>query len=710
MQRFAHAVLRRRWWVVGFWIVAMLAGGFAAARVPDRLSADFSVPGQEGSDTQADLARAYGIDGGAASVPVLTAPDGRKIERAEVAGVAAALRALPGRQVLDYGSTGDQRFLTDDGRSTFLLVFAPPAQGPSLASTVTAAALPRGLDATVISYQQLVAGGANPDEGAGVLAETLIGAAGALIVLLFVFASFLAFVPLLIAAVSILSTFLAVLVLTTVTEVSGVVQFLIALIGLGVAIDYSLLVVSRWREERARGRSGDDAVVTAMVTAGKAVLASGITVAVSLVALVAVNVPLVRSMGLGGLLIPLISTLVVLTLLPALLSLAGPRVDWPRLRKEKHASAAWLTWTRGVIRYRWIAAGSAVAALTIAIVPLSGLQIGSSGSGSLASSGAAHDTLTSLRAGGVGNGVLTPVTLLVAPGGDAQAFADAAGSVDGVRMAIRLEPAASGATAVVVVPDHETVDNTSVTVVTAVREVTGDLPGYAGVTGPGAQVIDFQRAVYDKLPYVIALIALVVFVLLVRAFRSLLLPLKAVVLNLASVAAAFGIATWFWQDGNGSQAVFGIAGTGAMTFWLPVLIFAFLFGLSMDYEVFILDRMREEYERTGSTAYAVEHGLGRTGRLVTSAALILFFAFAALGSAPQTDIKILATALGVGILLDATVVRALLVPAMVSLLGTYNWWLPAGIARILRVAPSPLKPDVELPATAHRLVRPQNAH
>jgi putative drug exporter of the RND superfamily len=171
-----------------------------------------------------------------------------------------------------------------------------------------------------------------------------------------------------------------------------------------------------------------------------------------------------------------------------------------------------------------------------------------------------------------------------------------------------------------------------------------------------------------------------------------LLPLKAVLLNLVSVAAVFGVTVFFWQEGNGSEAVFGIAGTGAITFWLPVLIFAFLFGLSMDYEVFILARMREEYDKTGSTTTAVVEGLGRTGRLVTSAALILFFAFIALASAPGTDIKVFATALGVGILLDATVVRALLVPALVSLFGRWNWWLPAGVARVLRVEPSPLPP------------------
>jgi RND superfamily putative drug exporter len=173
----------------------------------------------------------------------------------------------------------------------------------------------------------------------------------------------------------------------------------------------------------------------------------------------------------------------------------------------------------------------------------------------------------------------------------------------------------------------------------------------------------------------------------VRTFRSVLLPLKAVLLNLVSLAAVFGTVVFFWQMGNGSDAVFDVSATGAITFWLPVVIFAFLFGLSMDYEVFILARMREEYDATGDTAEAVVTGIGRTGRLVTSAALILFFAFGALASAPGTEIKVLGTALGVGILIDATIVRALLVPALVVLFGRWNWWLPAWLARLLFVEP-----------------------
>ncbi len=208
-----------------------------------------------------------------------------------------------------------------------------------------------------------------------------------------------------------------------------------------------------------------------------------------------------------------------------------------------------------------------------------------------------------------------------------------------------------------------------------------------GIAGVGPTELDYQHAVFGNFPLMFAIIALLTVVLLARAFRSVVLAVKAVVLNLVSMAAAFGFMTWFWQEGHGSQAIFGIPATGAITFWVPILVFAFLFGLSMDYEVFILARVREEYDRTGSTNQAVITGLGRTGRLVTSAALILFLAFASLASAPNTDIKVLATGLGAGILLDATVIRALLLPALVSLLGDWNWWFPDPVARLLRVAP-----------------------
>jgi RND superfamily putative drug exporter len=704
VDRFAELVLRHRLAISLMWLMLFLAGIVAAGQLSSRLTVDFSLPGQPGYEAEQQLIKDYGVSSFDTFVPVLTVPAGETVagNKQQVARVFQAIRdQVPHTRVVDYASTDDSRFITDDGRTTYGLVQGPlpTSFGPGLEVAIQPvfekAARAAGFEPGLTSYSLLSAGG--DTSSPSVLAETLLGGLGALAVLIFVFASFLALVPLLIAAVSILTTFLLVLGLTTLTDVSFVVQFLIALIGLGVAIDYSLLVVSRWREERAHGHDNHTSVVTAVRTAGHAVLASGVTVAISLIALLVVPVPFLRSMGLGGMLIPLVSVAVVLTLLPALLSSIGPRVDYPRIRHEGTAARGWSAWARMIVRHRFLAASVALVALAVLIAPVFGLKIGQADTSSLATSGQPYEALQRLRDGGVGTGVLTPIEVLV-PTDEAQAAVTAAREVNGIDTAV-IGGKTDGSAIVDVLPVHETVDSTSIGVVddvrTAIEEATG---ASVGVTGSGATVQDYFRAVYDNFPYVLLLIAGITFVLLMRTFRSWLLPLKAVLLNLVSLAAVFGAVVFFWQEGHGSEALFGVSATGAVTFWLPVLIFAFLFGLSMDYEVFILARMREEYDATGSTSEAVVTGIGRTGRLVTSAALVLFFAFAALASTPETDIKVLGTALGVGILIDATLVRALLVPALVSVLGRWNWWLPAGLARIVRVEPSPLAArDDDLP-------------
>jgi RND superfamily putative drug exporter len=698
MTRFAEAVLRHRRLISALWIVVFLVGGATAGLLADRLVVDYSLPGQPGYETERQIVDTYGQSVSSPLVAVVTAPDGQTVEdaRDEVGAVFGAVRSqVPDVRVVDYASTGDQRFITDNGRSTFGLVYVPPPEsfGPGLEQQVRpalqAAAAEHGLTSGLTGYQLLSQGESSDADGPSVLTETLLGGLGALGVLAFVFASLLALVPLVIATVSILTTFLIVLGLTTFTDVSLVVEYLIALVGLGVAIDYSLLLVSRWREERGHGADNHSAVVTSVRTAGRAVLASGGTVAISLLALIVVPVPLLRSMGIGGLLIPLVSVAVVLTLLPALLSTIGPRVDWPRVRKEAVVARGWSAWARMIVRFRWAAAGVALALLGLLIAPVFGIAIGENNSASLARSGSTYEALQTLQNGGVGTGVLTPMVVLVH--GDGQSVAAAAADVEGVRTAV-VEPARDGLTVVDVIPDAETVDSTSNEVVNRLHDSVSSTPGFVGVAGEGAVVKDYDKAVYRNFPYVLAVIAVITYVLLVRTFRSLLLPLKAVLLNLLSLAAVFGATVFFWQHGHGSDQIYNVSATSAITFWLPPLIFAFMFGLSMDYEVFILARMREEYDRTGSTYHAIVTGLGRTGRLVTSAALILFFAFIALSASPGTDVKVFATALGVGILIDATLVRALLVPALVSLLGRWNWWLPSWPARLLRVQPSPLAP------------------
>ena len=441
MERLARLVMRHRLIVSLFWLATFVLGGVAAGQLSDRLTLDFSLPGQPGQSAEDQLVKSYGASTFDTYVAVVTVPDGQTVTGSAdaVNGVLeATAAAVPGVLVTDYATTGDEAFIADDGLTTYALIQGPlptsfgPGIEAKLEPALTQAAEQAGLESGLTSYGLLSAGG--DTEGPSVLVETLLGAAGALLVLIFVYASFLALLPLLIAAVSILTTFLLVLGLTTFSDVSFVVQFLISLIGLGVAIDYSLLLVSRWREERAHGRTNEEAVVVAMQTAGHAVLASGVTVAISLMALVVVPVPFLRSMGIGGMLIPLVSVAVVLTLLPALLSKVGPRIDYPRIRKEGAASRGWTAWARGIVHRKWIATGAALVILALLIFPIASLKIGTAGIDSLARSGAPYDALSTLRHRGVGSGVLTPIVVLVDPD-QADAAAEAAGSVDGVQLA-----------------------------------------------------------------------------------------------------------------------------------------------------------------------------------------------------------------------------------------------------------------------------------
>jgi RND superfamily putative drug exporter len=714
MQRWAEIVLRHRKAVVIFWGIVLVAGIALASKTTNRLTVDFSLPGQPGTETAHKIKNAFGSGGDTSPyIATVTLPPGQTItgNEAEVARTFAAIgAAVPNVRVIDEANTGDKAFRTSDDRTAYAYVFYrfDPSPTAKLKTTAIRTAMqkvmPSGSTAGVTGEEPLAAGSDN-NNGPGVVGETLLGAVGALAVLAFVFASFLAFLPLVVAAVSILTSFLLLLPLTYVMDVSFIVQFLIALIGLGVAIDYSLLFVTRWREERDHGRENHDAVVVAMQTAGHAVVFSGVTVAIGLLALVVLPVPFMRSMGIGGALIPVASVLVTLTLTPAILGGIGPRVDWPKIRHENRASRAWSRWAAGVVKHRWLAAITGFAILFTLIGVFFTAKIGVASSDSLAHNGRAYDTLQVLKRGGMPTGALTPMEVLVSSD-QARAAADRLGQVDGVAHAlVPSGPAGNrgGQSIVVLVPEKETVNSKSVGVVKQVKRVANDLPGVVGVAGIGPAQIDFMRAVYGNFPLMLTIIALLTYVLLMRAFRSTLLPLKAVLLNIISVGATLGLMVLFWQYGYGSQAIFGIHKTGAITFWIPLMVFAFLYGLSMDYEVFILSRIREEYDAARSTNAAVVEGMGRTGRLVTSAALILFLAFAALASGPGTDLKTLATGLGFGILLDATVVRCLLVPALVSLFGRWNWYLPPRFARVLRVQPShphPERPEPREPEPA----------
>ena len=311
---------------------------------------------------------------------------------------------------------------------------------------------------------------------------------------------------------------------------------------------------------------------------------------------------------------------------------------------------------------------------------------------SLASSGPARDGLDRLRADGFADGVLTTLAVVVPPGADAGAAAAKLAAVSGVRGAFSLtDPSwrgSGGSQLVLVVPEGEIGTGTGQArqLLAAVRRAA---PAEDAVGGDRVLMADIADVMYRWFPLLLVLVALVTLVLLTRALRSVVLPLKAVGLNVLSVGATYGVVVLLWQQGHGSQTLYDVTSTGAVDMFAPILLFGFLFGLSMDYEVFILTRMREVYDRTGHTRLAIVTGVAHTGRLVTSAAVILFCALVSLSAAPDLTVKIVATGLAAGVLLDATVVRSLLVPAMVAILGRATWWLPRWVARLLRVPPQP---------------------
>src|SRR3954471_6956799 len=695
-------VLRHRRLVISFWVVLTLIGGAASGPASKAMDQKFSVPGKEGWEANKEIEQRFHGTGGNAGplVPVVRLKTGHAASvRADLQRLEQTVkRTLPGARVAGYGSTGDKSFVSKDGHTAYLIAYAPPdpdqpfGDHPKAEKKLRAAlkgVTVAGSTVHLTGYDAL-ANQQGGNDGPGLLLEALLGGVGAMLVLAFVFGSFLAIIPLLMAVPAILTTFLLVFGLTKITDVSPIVQFLIALIGLGVAIDYALLIVVRWREERTHGLDNEAAMMKAMETAGRAVVFSGTTVAVGLLALLALPLPFLRSVGYGGMLIPLVSVVVAITLLPAMLVSFGPRLDKRRLRSDDQASHAWTGWALRVVKNRWAAAASAGLVLLLLLLSASYLKLGVASSDSLAKKGDARTGLVALKDSGIGSGVMAPQEVIVGSRG-AKAVVAATRPLAGVHGAVApSDPSwtSGGRSDVLVLPTPDAGSSQAGDLTKEVRDRAHEAAPGAKLGGLVAQNEDFIDAVYGNFPLMIALIAVITYILLAPAFRSLILPLKAVILNIVSVAAAWGVLQFVWQAGHGSDEIWGIAPTGAITAWIPLMLFAFLFGLSMDYEVFILSRVREEYDRTHDTTEAIVTGIGRTGRLVTSAALILFLAFVSMASGSETDVKVMATGLAAGILLDATVIRALLVPALVSLFGKWNWWMPKGPARLLRVQPS----------------------
>jgi RND superfamily putative drug exporter len=416
------------------------------------------------------------------------------------------------------------------------------------------------------------------------------------------------------------------------------------------------------------------------------VIVSGSTVAVGLLSMIILPLPFIRSIGLGGMLIPAVSVIAAITLLPAMLAVLGQRVNSVRLLPKRLVDRGhpedgpWGRWARFVVRRPWPVA---IAGLVIvAVLAGLGTQMNPNEAQlkNFPGTGTAIAGRKMLHDAHISPGVMKPLDVLV-HNGNAQAIADRLRSVKGVAGANVPKGWHRGQYSLV--EAFPNIDGAAPGIQSVIDRVNSTLKGTNGtLTGVAAVDRDFLHALFDSFPYVAAFVLVLTLVLLTRAFRSVVLAVKAAILNVVSLGGAFGIVVFIFQEGHGSS-LWNISATQAVTAWIPLMIFAFLFGLSMDYEVFMLTRMREAYDETGSTDKAIELGLSRTGKLVTSAALILMFAFLVLSSSPGYEIKVFAIGLAAGIIFDATVIRALLVPALMKLLGKWNWWMPTWTRKAL---------------------------
>jgi putative drug exporter of the RND superfamily len=695
--RLAYFTARHRRAVIGVWIVLTLIGGVAAGKLSSRWYQSFSIPGKPAYEASQRTLKAFGVGVRPPNVVVFhTAGDATKSAAIQDA-MRRAAATMPGALTSSYFSTHDEMYVSRDRHTTFMNVYPPGSpkfdtkSGAKGMRAAAAKGLPAGITVNVTGHDPLEEASTHGSGGSSsVLLEAVVGGLGALVILLFVFGTLPAvLMPIAVAVAAILNTFTLVWGLTYITNVSIIVQFLIALVGLGVAIDYALLMIFRFRDELREGEDVETALVQTMTHAGRSVIVSGSTVAVGLLSMIVLPLPFIRSMGIGGMLIPAVSVLAAITLLPALLATLGTRINSVRVMPKRLVDrghpedGAWGRWARLVLRRPvWVAA---VGIAIVAVLAGLGTQLNANEAQlkNFPGTGTAIQGRQMLADAGISPGVMKPLDVLVENGGNAQQVAAKLREVSGVAGATAPPTWHRGSDSLV--EAFPATDGAAPGIQGIVDRANGALKGTDGtLTGVAAVDRDFIHALFGSFPYMLAFVLILTLILLARAFRSIVLPLKAAILNLLSLGAAFGIVVFIFQMGHGSS-LWNISATQAITAWIPLMIFAFLFGLSMDYEVFMLTRMREAYDETGSTNKAIELGLARTGKLVTSAALILMFAFLVLSSSPGYEIKLFAIGLAAGIIFDATVVRALLVPALMRLLGDLNWWMPQWTRTVLRV-------------------------
>ena len=686
--RLAPVLVRRRKAVIGLWIVFLAASVAFGSGVIDKLETD--AEGKHGTEAGRvlDDLEALGqnqpdvvglLDGRAPTDPAIATM---------LASLATDLRAVPGVTSV-ITALDSPLFVSNDGQASLVGVRLDPTL-PDAAHDDAVDAARELLRAAPSHTEQsgestvIVGGTAVLDEETveqnekDLRTAELISLPIVLVLAVLIFGGFTAAsLPLIIGLVAVPGSLLVLNGLSTFTSLHLFALNAATMLGLGLAIDYALLIVNRFREERAAGHAIAPAVENTVRTAGVTVAFSGLTVSVALLGFVVFDNDVFRSIGLGGIGVVILAMIAAVTLLPAVLATIGHRIKPAKLGAVHHGYFHRVATL--VQRRAGIIATTVTVGLLILAVPFMNARIEIPAAESLPRSLETRQLFDEQQARFAIGGD-DPITVIVdAPAAETAAYLEQIRALDGVEGA-QVRPGITATSTIidaVIAGDAQSAHAEGI-----VRQIRAlDAPGDAIVGGPAAMLIDQRAALYDRLPWSLAVMGLATFVLLFLLTGSVFIPIKAIVMNLLSLTATFGVLVWGFQEGHLS-GLLGFDSVGFLALWLPFLVFFLAFGLSMDYEVFLLARIKEEYDLTGDNDVAVSSGLQRTGRIITSAAVLIGVVFAAFATGASLDIKAMGVGLTLAILLDATIVRTLLVPATMKLMGQWNWWAPAPLRRL----------------------------
>ena len=734
------SVRHRRIMVFGIWIPLLVIGVVLSGKMGSNFSTEFELPQSEANDVQKLLEANSPNKAGLSGEIVFSSPNGVNSD-----DVVAALtpffdnvESLPGVTVTSPFSETSQGQINQAGTTGFASIdvsLRSQSEAIALSTQIQDMGKAVNIDGLKMEY------GGNIFAGFELPASELYGLLAAMVILVLAFGSVLAMgLPIGTALIGLGVGSSLAIILSHVVPMPDFTTSLVAMIGLGVGIDYALFIVTRYREGLAEGLTVEEAVVDAVDTSGRAVIFAGITVIISLLGLFVMGLAFARGLAIGAVVGVLIMMLASITLLPSLLAMVKHRIGvttWSalislvvfivgsliavitetlvialigvvavvvvtamsfaikplrshiphRAPKAKELSF-WYRWSRFIQRRPWTAALSATAILLVLAAPLASIRLGFGDNGNAPESTTVRRAYDML-AEGFGPGFNGPLFITVqgetAKSPEAlQSFVATLNGTEGIAFAQGMPASQDGSLSLVMAyPTTSPQDAQTEALIrnlrTNVIPQTGVEAKVGGFTAAG---VDFAESIGGRMPYLFLGVLSLSFLLLMAVFRSLLVPLKAVIMNLLSIGAAYGVLVAVFQWGWGMSLI-GVGKAGPIESWAPMMLFAIVFGLSMDYEVFLLSRVKEEYDRTGDNASAVADGLAATARVITAAALIMVFVFGSFVLGYDRDLKLFGLGLAVAVFIDATIVRMVLVPATMELLGDRNWWIPAWINRLL---------------------------